>query len=131
MNVRKLEGESHIPKIPVLVLTGESDDAERNICKNMLGVDEYFNKPVPLQQLTQAIKSILKPKRANSRHEMPLVQNRRKDILIFEDNELCSFLTKQFVSAYNIVVHQAYTLKPVSIHIIYIYICICILIYRD
>ena len=53
--------------------------------------------------LDELLFSILRPKRTNSGYEMALVQNRRKDILILEDNELCSFSTKQFVFAYNIV----------------------------
>ena len=111
MEVQKLVRRKKARKIPVIVLTGEASDNEKNICTNVLGVDQYLNKPASFNHLTEAIHRVL-DKQIPDVIEAVNVMN--KAILIIDDDQFCSFVTKQFLSNMNIVIFQAYTLQTVN-----------------
>ena len=111
--LRTLERTRKVSKIPIIVLTGEPSENEKNICKNILGVDEYLNKPASFNRLTEAIHRILDRKADQVKNiNSEVILN--KAILIIDDDKFCSFLTKQFLSNMNTVIHQAYTLQTVN-----------------
>ena len=111
MEVQKLVRRKKARKIPVIVLTGEASDNEKNICTNVLGVDQYLNKPASFNHLTEAIHRVL-DRQIPDVIEAVNVMN--KAILIIDDDQFCSFVTKQFLSNMNIVIFQAYTLQTVN-----------------
>ena len=112
MEIRKLERKRKASKIPIIVLTGEPSENEKSICLNILGVDEYLSKPASFNRLTESIHSVFDMAIINKRKQSK-VHRDLKGILIVDDDQLCSFLTKQFLSGMNILIHQAFTLKTV------------------
>ena len=118
MEIRKLERRKKSYKIPIIVLTGEPSENEKNICINLLGVEEYLSKPASFNRLTEAIQKILAPGYLSSKRKKTGEQRIAKGILIIDDDQFSSFLTKQFLSGgNNTIVHQAFTLETVFINI--------------
>ena len=110
--IRKLEKGKKRPKIPIIVLTGEPSENERSFCRS-LHVDEYLDKPASFNRITEAIHHALEPRQPTNLNISPT--KHKEAVLIIDDDQFCSFLTKQFLGSLDLVVYQAYSLQTVNI----------------
>ena len=105
-------------KIPIIVLTGDPSENERDKCLNILKADSFLVKPVSILQLTGQLSKIF----SSPYIEQPLSTKRKnkKVILIVEDETLLNNLVKHFLSDYEVL--QAFSVEEVYTLYIYIYI---------
>ena len=104
-------------KIPIIVLTGDPSENEREKCINILKADAFLVKPVSILQLTSQLRKIFQEPLNKSQTNV-LEPKHKKIILIVEDEILLSNLFAHFLTNYNVM--QAYTVEEVQY--IYIYI---------
>ena len=104
-------------RIPIIVLTGDPSENERNKCINILKANAFLTKPICMGEFTMQLRKVIKMEEEKEEEGEPLITQRRLVILV-EDDKLLSNLMKMFLTNYNVI--QAYSIKEVLIYI-YIY----------
>ena len=91
MEIRKFEQESKIAHVPIIVLTAESDNAEKLNCLTKYGANEYLLKPIKLKELLVSVSKLI------SKEE----KKGPKTILIVEDEALSAQLLSKMLAKQN------------------------------
>ena len=134
-------------KVPIIVTTGESGEMERNRCINILGANNFINKPIKFENLYATLSLLLLtgPRAkirgleevkeeekimgsSDSSYEEDIPRNLMKSktlmkrILVIEDNKFLNSILTQFIQSSDFLVDQCYS----KAEVIYIYIYILI-----
>ncbi len=120
--------EEPYSQLPIIVITGEPTELEKEKCFN-LGVNDYLNKPIRLDQLKQCLINVLSQKISNTDflEEEKMVSNREEEkkehnfegknlenwILLIDDDPFSSGIIQNFMSNEGIKTIRAFTIKIV------------------
>ena len=110
--IRKYEAQLKVHPTPVIIVSGEPDEHEKDYCLDSLGARAFLQKPVVLQDLVQMILSTLKQTKSHLKIE--------GTILIVDDERVTAKLMSQILTQEhynNIVAHTVESvLTPLSVY---------------
>ena len=101
-------------RTPIIVLTGDPSENEKNKCLNILQATAFLVKPVPIFRLNRTLRNIFN-KEENKLEVMK--KNNKKIILLIENNKLLSNLIRNSLEDYEFI--QAFTIAEVMINSVY------------
>ena len=125
--IRKFEQEQALREVKIMIVTGEPSENERKICLELLRADSFLQKPIQFEDLLKELDKLFSKsapiKRRSSMKNIHL--NSRRNILILDDDTMCSSIVKEFLVPFGYTILQSFTIQNVLYLIIghiYMYI---------
>ncbi len=75
IETRKLESELRLPRVPIIILTGEASCTEKADCLTQYGADEYLLKPIKLCDLLDCVSRLVSQRRAKSSRNVLIIDD--------------------------------------------------------
>ena len=102
------------PLIPIMVLTGDPSENERDKCLNILKANAFLIKPISMLAFNRELRRIMR--REDQKEGGDCITERKKLVLVIEDDKLLSNLMKMFLTDFDII--QAYSVKEVTNYVL-------------
>ena len=91
--------------VPIIVLTGDQSENEKNKCLNILKVKAFMTKPISFLEFTQKLRKLFR--------EGQEVGGDKKILLVINSDKYMNNLTKLFLTGHYKVI-QAYSVTDVN-----------------
>ena len=82
--------------IPIIVLSGDSHENERNLCLHSLGANDFLSKPINFNEFTNSVKQSIFPHIRSQ--NIGKKGDEKKLILLIDDDAFASSIVKQYNS---------------------------------
>ncbi len=101
IDIRRIERENELRKVPIVVLTGETSPAEKVACLSQYGADEYLLKPIKFQDLLSSVERVLV--------QQALSRQMGKNIMLVDDDVISQSLLSNVIRQAGCVPHRFFT----------------------